>query len=195
MQESNSINPALLPGILKDRAIYWHATAILLGVAFLALASRVEVPTHPVPITMQTYAVGLVGALFGWRMGFVVILAWLAGAALGLPLLAGGGGGPAAFWGPTAGYLFAFPVMAAVIGWLVERGWDGRKPVLAFFAFLVGGTLCLFIGAAWLGHLIGMAKAIEKGLMPFLLGDVLKSALGAASLGAIAIADRRLRNK
>lgn len=195
MQQEDNLNPALLPEILKDRSLFWYLAAYLLGMAFVTLASRVEVPLYPVPITMQTYAVGLVGALYGWRMGFAVIAAWLAAAAAGLPLLAGGGAGFAPFFGPTAGYLFAFPVMAGLIGWLVERGWDGRRPILAFFAFLIGGTLCLVMGAAWLAALIGPVHAVEKGVMPFLFGDVLKSALGAASLRAIVLADARWRKR
>src|SRR5690606_18310766 len=149
-----------------------------------ALSSHIEVPMVPVPVTMQTLAVTLVGALYGWRLGTVTVLAWLAEAAAGLPVLAGGAGGIAYMMGPTAGYLAGFPVAAAAVGWLAEQGWNGRRPLLAFAAMLLGNALCLAIGAAWLASLVGLEKAIAAGVVPFVLGGVLKSALGAAMLRA-----------
>ena len=70
------------------------------------------------------------------------------------------------------------------INWLVERGWNGSRPSLAFVAMLIGNALCLVFGALWLSTLIGVEKAILAGVLPFLIGGVLKSALGAAILVA-----------
>lgn len=151
------------------------------GVVVLALSSRLAVPMVPVPITLQTLAVTLMGALYGWRLGAATVIAWLALAALGLPLLSGGAGGIEPFSGPTAGYLFAFPFAAAATGVLVRIGWDGRRPLHGFLAMLMGNALCLFPGTAWLATAMG-AAALEAGLVPFLPGAVLKSAAGAAVL-------------
>jgi biotin transport system substrate-specific component len=135
-----------------------------------------------VPVTMQTFAVTLVGALYGWRLGALTVVAWLAEAAVGLPVLAGGAGGLAHFAGPTGGYLFSFPVVAGLVGWLAERGWNAERVLWAFAAMLIGNGLCLVLGAIWLAAMIGAEKAIALGVTPFILGGVLKSALAAATL-------------
>jgi biotin transport system substrate-specific component len=136
----------------------------------------------PVPITMQTFAVTMVGALYGWRLGALTILAWLGEAMLGLPVLAGGAGGLAPFVGPTAGYLVSFSVIGALSGWLAERGWTGDRVVRSFASQLAGNILCLAIGGGWLAALIGAEKGWLFGAAPFILGAVLKSALAAAVL-------------
>ena len=140
--------------------------AVVFGTAILTLSSYMKVPMFPVPMTMQTLAVTVLGALYGWRLGAATVVAWLAEAAFGLPVLASGGG-LACFVGPTAGYLFAFPIMAALTGWLAERGWNGKNMLLAFASMLIGNTLCLALGAAWLSLLIGPEKAIAFGVAPF----------------------------
>lgn len=183
---SQSEIPALAPSVsplrLQERPLLWQVAAIVIGTLLLALSSRIEVPMIPVPITMQTFAVTLVGALYGWRLGALTILAWLGEAAVGMPVLAGGSAGMAHFVGPTAGYLVSFPIVAALVGWLVERGWNGNRVFLAFGAMLIGNGLCLAIGALWLAGLIGFEKAVAFGFTPFIVGGVLKSALAAATL-------------
>ena len=179
---TTELNPVFSPLKLNQRSVIWKIIAVIAGTLLLTLSSYVEVPMVPVPMTMQTYAVVLIGALYGWRLGAITVLAWLGQAAAGLPVLAGGSGGPLAFIGPTAGYLFAFPVAAAMVGWLAERGWNGRRVGLAFIAMLFGHAICLLLGAIWLATLIGLEAAIAAGVTPFLLGAVLKSALAAATL-------------
>ena len=160
-------------------------TAVALGTAILALSSYMSVPMAPVPITMQTLAVTMVGALFGSRLGTITVLAWLAEAAVGAPVLQGGAGGLAVFAGFTAGYLWSFPFVAALVGVLVERGWDGRRPILSFAAMALGNAVCLGMGGVWLATLIGASAAMTTGVTPFLLGGLVKSALGAAFLMAL----------
>lgn len=167
---------------LRARPFAWQVMFMLGGTLILALSSYIEVPMVPVPVTMQTFAVTMVGALYGWRLGAITIVAWLAQGAMGLPVLAGGAAGAYHFVGPTGGYLLAFPLAGALTGWLVEHGWTGRRIVLSFTAMLLGNAVCLLVGAAWLAMLIGMEAAIMNGVMPFLLGGALKSALGAAVL-------------
>jgi biotin transport system substrate-specific component len=181
-QPTNAINKSYSPLHLGSRSPAIQFAAVILGTILLALSSYITVPMYPVPVTMQTYAILLVAALYGWRMGTLTVLAWLGEAAVGLPVLAGGSGGLAVFAGPTAGYIFSWPLITALVGWLVERGWNGNRPFLAFLGMVAASTACLAMGAAWLSQFIGMEKAIDAGVLPFILGDVLKPALATATL-------------
>lgn len=156
---------------------------VALGTLFLAASSWLAVPMFPVPITMQTYAVLVVGALFGARLGTITVLAWLAEAVIGLPVLAHGAAGVAVFMGPTAGYLASFPVTAAFIGWLTDRKWiNGVAANLG--AMLAGNVINLGMGAAWLATLVGWNKAIAAGVMPFVVGALVKAGLATATVMA-----------
>ncbi|TCD13327.1 biotin transporter BioY [Oricola cellulosilytica] len=181
-QSANAIRPTYSPLRLDSRSIGVRIAAILGGTVLLTLSSYITVPMYPVPVTMQTYAILMVAALYGWRLGTLTVLAWLGEAAVGMPVLAGGAGGLAVFAGPTAGYIFSWPLITALVGWLAERGWNGKRPVLAFAGMLVASALCLTVGAAWLAAFIGPEKAITAGVLPFLPGDALKSALAAVTL-------------
>lgn len=180
---------------LRGQSNATKVLAVLFGTLVLTASSHVSVPMVPVPMTMQTLAVTLVGALYGWRLGGLTILVWLAQGALGLPVFASGTGGLARFLGPTGGYLLAFPVAGALTGWLVERGWQGERVVLAFAAMLIGNALCLLLGGAWLAAMVGVQKAIAVGVAPFVLGGVLKSVLGAALLKAIDSGTRKAAHR
>lgn len=177
--------PSFSPLRLQDRSLAWQVGAVVLGTLFLTLSSYVEVPMVPVPVTMQTFAVTLVGALYGWRLGALTIAAWLVEGAVGFPVLSGGAAGAAHFVGPTAGYLFAFPLVGALVGWLAERGWNGKRVMLASVAMLLGNLACLVLGTAWLAVMIGAEQAVTFGFLPFIVGGLLKSALGAATLMAL----------
>lgn len=176
------LKPGFSPLGLQARPLAWKIGAVILGSFFLALSSYIEVPMVPVPVTMQTFAVALVGALFGWKLGGLTIAAWLVEGAAGMPVLAGGAAGAHHFVGPTAGYLFAFPIAGMAMGWLAERGWNGHCPWWAFAGMLISNALCLILGAAWLAVLIGFEQAVALGVAPFLIGAVLKAALGALTL-------------
>ena len=189
---AGNFRPAFSPLDLQSRTPVWKIGAVIFGSLFLALSSYIEVPMVPVPVTMQTFAVALVGALYGWRLGGITIVAWLMQGALGLPVLAGGAAGAHHFIGPTAGYLFAFPIAGMAMGWLAERGWNGRHVGLAFAGMLISNALCLLLGAAWLAVLIGAEQAVMAGVVPFLVGAVLKAALGAVTLKLMARGPKRL---
>ncbi len=166
-----------------------QAVALVAGVCVLTASSYVQVPMVPVPLTMQTLAVTVIGALYGRRLGALTIIAWLAAAAAGAPVMAGDH--IADFVGPTAGYLAAFPIVGALCGFLAERSWNGRNLWLAGASMLIGNLLCLALGGAWLSVLIGADKAIAAGVTPFLLGAALKSALGAVVMKGLWIARKR----
>jgi biotin transport system substrate-specific component len=175
-------SPAFPSHELQSRPLRQQLLAVLVGTLFLALSSYAAIPLWPVPITLQTFAVPLIGALYGWKWGTLTIMAWLLEGALGLPVLSAGSAGVHCFVGPTAGYLFAFPLAGAVMGWLAERGWHGDRVGLAFAGMLISHAICLTLGAAWLAHLIGVKLALAHGVQPFIIGTLLKSALGSATL-------------
>jgi len=166
----------------RMRILGWLITTAA-TIGLLALASRWAIPMTPVPITLQTLAVTLAGALLGWRHGALAVALWLALGAAGRPVLAGGGAGLAKFAGPTAGYLFAFPVAAAAVGLLMTRGgWDRSWP-LAIAAMLVGNAVCLGGGAAWLAwHGQSAARVWASGIEPFLIGAALKALAGGLAM-------------
>src|SRR4051812_29383331 len=173
------------PFRLAEKSFFTKAIFVLVGTLALAIASRISVPMIPVPITMQTFALTMIGALYGWRLGGLTVLAWLWEAAFGMPVLANGAGGLAPFVGPTAGYLVSFPIIAVLAGWLAEKGWTGERYVRSFAAHLLANFVCLAIGGAWLAVLFGAEKGWMFGVAPFILGGVLKSALAAAVLMGI----------
>jgi len=161
-----------------------NAALMLLGTIALWLSAKIQVPLWPVPVTMQTFVVLTLGIAYGPRLAGATMLAYLAEGAIGLPVFAGSwseGGGIHHLVGPTAGYLMGFVVAAAIVGRLAELGWD-RSAVSAAAAMVIGNLVIYALGLAWLGAQIGYGAAIEHGLAPFLVGDALKVALGAALL-------------
>lgn len=154
---------------------------VVAGTALVAACARVQVPLWPVPATLQTFAVLLIGATFGARRGAITLLAYLAEGAAGLPVFAGLGAGIAPLIGPTAGYLWAFPIAAFAVGALVERGFD-RRVGTALLALLVGDVIILAAGFAWLATAIGAPAAWATGVAPFLLFNALKIGLTATVL-------------
>jgi biotin transport system substrate-specific component len=131
-------------------------------------------------MTMQTLVVLLIGAAYGPKLGVATIAAYLIEGAAGLPVFAGPVGGLAYMAGPTGGFLAGFVVAAFAMGWLCERGWDGSATRL-FAAMMLGHAMILALGWAWLafGLHLGMSKAWLVGVLPFIAGSVVKSALGA----------------
>lgn len=170
------------PEWTRSRTMPVRAALCVAGVAGLAVASKIAIPMVPVPITLQTFAVTVIAALFGWRLGGFCVVAWLFAGAAGLPVFSGDAAGVAKFTGPTAGYLFAFPIATLVIGAMVEQCRVGRSVLRLFGVMLIGNAICLAIGAAWLSGTVGVENALIKGVVPFLVGAALKSALAALCL-------------
>jgi len=186
---SSTFADALWP-TTKDRSVLRAGLLVLAGTALIAICAKIQVPMWPVPMTMQVFAVLLVGLAYGARLGFVTVLAYLAEGAIGLPVFAGGGGfGYLA--GPTGGFLLGFPLAAFASGWLADRGW-GRPAFRIFLASVAGIALIYAVGVPWLANFYVSAKgqpldlaltnAFANGMLPFLAGDVVKAALAAAVL-------------
>ena len=153
---------------------------VAIGVALLTISAKVQIPFYPVPITMQTFVVLLVGFAYGKTLGASTVLLYLAAGAFGLPVFAGTpekGIGIAYMLGPTGGYLLGFVFAAILCGALAEKGWDRR--VLSTFAAMAFGNLIIYAcGLFWLGTLLGWDKPIlQWGLLPFLPGGIAKIAL------------------
>ncbi|MBA3713565.1 MAG: biotin transporter BioY [Pyrinomonadaceae bacterium] len=175
------------------------ARSVILVVAFsllTALAAQIVIPLPwtPVPITGQTFAVLLTGALLGSRLGALAMIAYLIEGASGLPFFRGGSGGAHyLLFSPTAGYLLAYPVAAFITGLLAERGWDKRY-LTAATAMGIGSLLILCGGWAWLSLFFRTpTEAFAAGVAPFIIGDIIKIALAAAVLPSGWELLRRLR--
>ncbi len=150
----------------------------LIGTALLTISAKIMVPFWPVQMSMQTFAVLVIGAAYGPRLAGATVALYLAQGAIGLPVF-GLGAGLAYMAGPTGGYLIGFLAAAIVVGFLAERGCD-RRWHTALAMFLIGNVIIFTFGLAWLASLIGIEKAIAGGLLPFLPGEALKIALAMA---------------
>lgn len=192
------VSEAVVPSHFPLASVLWpqradHSSALFrsvilvaFGTALLTLSAKVNLPLPYVPMTLQTLVVLMIGAAYGRRLGTATVLAYLAEGAMGLPVFAGPVGGIAPLVGPTAGYLFGFIAGALVTGWLAERGWD-RSVVRLFAAMTIGHVVILAAGFGWLafGMKLGVEKAWLVGIVPFIAGSLIKSALGATLLPAI----------
>ena len=142
-----------------------------------------HLPFSPVPITGQTFAVLLSGAVLGWRRAFLSQIAYLVEGAAGLPVFADGAGSVLHLVGPSGGFLLCFPLAAALVGYLVELG-VGRSTWKLAGALVSGDVLILLAGSTWLHLLFGFpfAQAWLLGFIPFLVADVAKVALVGCTL-------------
>lgn len=181
-----AIYPTLASGLSGGRyRLAGNVVLALGGSLALWISAKLQVPFYPVPITMQTFVVLVMGMAFGWRLAAATVALYLAQGAFGLPVFAGTperGIGLAYMAGPTGGYLLGYLLAAALCGWLAQRGWD--RNVLKTACAMVAGNLVIYAaGLMWLGSVIGWEKPLlELGLYPFIAGDVLKLALAALTL-------------
>lgn len=179
------------PSVLSTRILPRHAVitaALVIGFALLTAAAaqvRVPLPFTPVPVTGQTFAVLLAGAALGSRAGAASQGLYVLLGLGGLPFFSGGNGGWDYATGPTLGYLVGFVVAAAVVGSLAERQQD-RTIATALPAFLAGTVVIYLFGVAWLMASLptDLTDALVKGMVPFVVGDLLKVALAGTLLPA-----------
>jgi biotin transport system substrate-specific component len=176
----------------QQRSWLLDAVLVVLFSAFVALTAQVEIPLWPVPLTLQTLGVLFTGAVLGSRRGALALLLYLTEGALGLPVFAGGASGVGYMLGPTGGYLVGFVVAAGVVGWLAQRGWD-RRLVWAAVAMVIGNVIIYACGVAWLAVFLGdLWGALVKGMLLFVVGDLIKIAVAALTLpGGWKLARRR----
>ena len=185
MSGSASHPRVLVDSVWSTEGFGRDLTLVIGGSLLIAAAAQVRIalPFTPVPVTGQTFAVLLMGAMLGARRGAAAAMTYLALGILGLPVFSAAPPGPAAFMSPTAGYLAGFVGAAWVTGSLSERGWD-RRPWTAALAMLIGSIVIFSCGLLWLGRFTGWDKVLQTGLFPFIPGDLIKIALATALLPA-----------
>ena len=164
---------------IPERSLLSDAGLVIAFSLFTGLMAHIAIPLPftPVPITGQTFAVLLCGALLGARLGTASMLAYIAEGMLGLPVFAVAPGAA------SYGYLAGFVVAAFVVGWLADRGWTKDLPhtVVA----MVAGEIAIYVfGLLWLARFVPASSVLGLGLFPFLVGDAIKLAVAAAVLPA-----------
>jgi biotin transport system substrate-specific component len=167
---------------------FTRQVAIVIGASlFVALCARITVPLPftPVPLTLQNFGVLLVGLLLGSRRGFAALALYLAEGVAGLPVFSPTGlGGVAQLLGPTGGFLLAYPFVAALAGWIMERG--SRSFARAAMAGLLAEIVLFAGGLSWLVILThSLALAVRYGLYWFIFAEVMKIMAAAGIAGRL----------
>ena len=180
MHISNASMP-LLPAVLS---IYFSGDAnskknllakiflAAIGSLFLTISAKVQVPFYPVPMTMQTLVVLLIGMSYGLSLGAVTISLYIMQGIFGLPVFANGGG-VGYLIGPTGGYIVGFLISSILLGFLANRGW-GKTWKTTAIAMILGVCIIFLIGVSWLSVYIGLMPAVLNGFLPFIYADCLK---------------------
>ncbi len=181
------------------------AVVVLAGVGILAASAWLSVPFYPVPLTMQTLAVLLIGGMLGPTLGVSAVAGYLALGAAGAPVFHGGLGGVLVLAGPTGGYLVGFLPAVFLMGWAARAAGAGptrassgsavRRLLILGLGAVVASIAIYAVGVPWLSLFagLGLERAVAVGLVPFLLGDALKAAVavGAVYLGGRALSQWR----
>jgi biotin transport system substrate-specific component len=189
----NTLLGTFVPKSDATRLVSTIATVVL-GTLFITLCSKINVPTWPVPVTLQTFSVAALAAAFGWRVGAATLALYILEGLSGLPVFAGAAAGPAYLFGPTGGFIIGFLLMAIIVGKAADMGLS-RRPLALFGAMLLGDAVVLAVGFAWLLALAGNASWIDhanvvgsafaKAVQPFIVWDALKMAFAALTVTGI----------
>lgn len=186
---------ATLADVVLPRSLVRNIALVVGFAALTAAAAQLSfrLPWTPVPITGQTFAVLATGTVLGWQRGALSQLLYVAVGAAGLPIYAGAAGGWKAATGATGGYLIGFILAAALVGALSERRQD-RQLLTSIPAMLAGSALIYAVGVPWLAAVLDVSgiKAMELGMVPFLVGDAAKLLLAG---GLAPAAWRALRQR
>tara|TARA_B100000579_G_scaffold360917_1_gene318395 strand:+ start:209 stop:760 length:552 start_codon:yes stop_codon:yes gene_type:complete len=163
--------------VLSNQKIIKYLLIVFFGSLLLAISAKIKIPFYPVPMTMQTFVVVLMGMAFGWRIGVATVSIYLLEGIIGLPVFAGTpekGLGLVYFMGPTMGYLIGFLFAVFLAGYLNLK----TNVFFIFIKLILSVSIIYVFGILWLGNLIGWDKPLlELGLMPFLLAELFKISL------------------
>jgi len=169
----------------KETNIIKYLFIAFVGTIILAISSKIKIPFYPIPMTMQTLVVLMIGIGFGWRLGVITIALYLFEGIIGLPVFSGTpekGIGLVYFTGPTMGYLFGFLATAYFAG---KFSYDNNI-IKNFLKLFLATSFIYIIGMAWLGSLIGWDKPIFKlGAQPFLLAELFKILIATLAINQI----------
>lgn len=151
---------------------------ILLASCFIGICAQVKIPLYftPVPLTVQTSAIMLVGALLGSRQGALAALCYLIQGWIGMPVWAGGASGFAHFMGPTGGYLLGYIIQAYMVGWFLETT-NCTKFTKIIGVLLLSICIQMGIGSLWLARFVGLEKCFMLGFYPFMITEATKAFL------------------
>ena len=159
---------------LKQSKLLRYVFLALIGSIILAVSSKIKIPFYPVPMTMQTLVVLMIGIVFGWKLGLATVSLYLFEGIIGLPVFSGTpekGLGLVYFTGPTMGYLLGFLVAVYISG---KFNYDNNI-IKNFLKLLIATSFIYILGMTWLGNLIGWDKPIfQLGAQPFLLAELFK---------------------
>ena len=177
--------PTLIDAVVP-RSFATDVALILGGAVLTAVAAQVAIPMWPVPITGQTFAVLLVGAVLGASRAALSMITYFSLGAAGLPVFTGAVAGIT--FGTTFGYLVGFIAAAALVGWLGQRNW--HKSVIGVIgSFTIGNAVIYLFGLPWLAFALSnlnlasdLSAVIAAGFLPFLIGDGIKMILAATAL-------------
>ncbi len=166
---------------MKEYKLVRNLVYVAVGAALLAVCSWISVPT-PIPFTLQTFAVCLIAALLGWRLGLEALVVYILLGAVGLPVFSGFKSGVGALLGVTGGYIVGFLFTALVVGLAADR--LGRKPLVLAVSMALGVLLCYAFGTVWFVRVytaskgaISFLSALSMCVFPYLLPDAVKIAL------------------
>jgi len=177
-----SANASAIKSGLFDLSPAQRVAGILIGNLLLILSAKIQIPFWPVPMTMQTFVVLMIGAALGARAGAAAVALYLFEGGLNFAVFAGTperGIGVAYMYGPTGGYLIGFLVAAVAVGFASDKGW--MKTLAGNTAWMLAGhAIILALGVAWLSRIVGFDAAIATGLHPFWLATALKTAMAVA---------------
>ena len=170
---------------LKLSKLTKYVLFALLGSIMLAISSKIKIPFYPVPMTMQTLVILIIGISFGWKLGLSTVFLYLFEGIIGLPVFSGTpekGIGLIYFTGPTMGYLLGFLVAVYISGKFV---YDNNL-LKNFLKLLLATSFIYILGMAWLGNLIGWDKPIfQLGAQPFLLAELFKILIATFAINQI----------
>ena len=170
---------------LKQSKLLKFVFLALIGSIILAISSKIKIPFYPVPMTMQTLVVLIIGISFGWRLGLATISLYLFEGVIGLPVFSGTpekGIGLIYFTGPTMGYLLGFLVAVYISGKFI---YDNNL-IKNFLKLLLATSFIYILGLSWLGNLIGWDKSIfQLGAQPFLLAELFKILIATLAINQI----------
>ena len=192
----NTLLGTIMPKAGTDRVLS-NVAMVLVGTLIITISAKISVPTFPVPVTLQTFAVSAVAGAYGSRLGLAAVIAYLLEGLIGAPVFSGAIAGPAYLMGPTGGFLVGFIPMAYVSGFVAERTGSARVILLAV-AMIVGDAIAFGIGYAWLVKFLGdhnvaspLSAALAAGVTPFIIWDVLKMVFAALTVSGLWAAFRK----
>ncbi|EEZ32512.1 protein bioY [Brucella sp. NF 2653] len=166
---------------------FWFVSLALIGTAIITLSAKIKVDLVYVNVTMQTFAVFAIAALYGSRLAVATVALYLLEGALGMPVFTGTpekGIGLAYMVGPTGGYLLSYLVAAWIVGRAADKGL-ARNPFALGGVMLLAEAVILVMGAGWMAYLFGFEKGIAFGFGIFIVGDLVKLALAAFGVPAV----------